>query len=225
MDGDLEAALQRAERALDEGRSLRGTRFWKAVDACRRDRALGERFADRIGRIDRRAFEAGVRLRLPAWLGLALLLAATGVGLLLIAIAYGLEPLPQAIAVLVGTGVLLIGTHSPTHWIVGRAGGIRFTHVFLGGPPPPRPGLKTDYASYLRARPRARASMHASGAVVTKLVPFALIGAAQAMDAYMWLTWALAAVGVVQIVTDVLFSTKTSDWKKVLRELRAARAG
>lgn len=225
MDHDLEAALERAERALDEGRGLEGTGFWKAVGACRRNPALAERYADRIARIDRRAFEAAVKLRVPGGLGLTLLAGTTAVGLALVGIAYRLDPTPQAIAVLLGTGALLVGTHSPAHWIVGRMGGIRFTHVFLGGPPPPRPGVKVDYASYLRARPRARAAMHASGAVVTKLVPFALIGAAQAMDAYAWVTWILAALGVVQIVTDVLFSTKTSDWKKVRREVRATRAG
>jgi hypothetical protein len=31
------------------------------------------------------------------------------------------------------------------------------------------------------------------------------------------------ALGIVQIVTDVLFSTKSSDWKKFNRERRAAR--
>jgi hypothetical protein len=38
-----------------------------------------------------------------------------------------------------------------------------------------------------------------------------------------WLTWILLVVGAVGIVTDVTLSTKLSDWKKVLRELRAAR--
>ena len=42
--------------------------------------------------------------------------------------------------------------------------GIRWTDYFLGGPPPPRPGLKSDYGTYLRADPDSRAWMHASGA-------------------------------------------------------------
>ena len=37
---------------------------------------------------------------------------------------------------------------------VGRLVGIRFTDYFIGGPPPPRPGLKTDYATYLARRSR-----------------------------------------------------------------------
>jgi hypothetical protein len=34
----------------------------------------------------------------------------------------------------------------------------------------------------------------------------------------------LLALGLFQIVTDVLFSTKASDWKKVRRELEIGRA-
>ena len=68
-----------------------------------------------------------------------------------------------------------VSLHSPTHWAVGRAIGIDFTDYFIGGPPPPRPGLKSDYATYLRADPDSRAWMHASGAIMTKVAPlFAL---------------------------------------------------
>jgi hypothetical protein len=66
--------------------------------------------------------------------------------------------------------------------------------------------------------------MHASGAVVTKVVPFALLPLSIWLyEDWPWLTWLLIVVGMVQIVTDVLLSTKVSDWKKVRRELRAAR--
>jgi hypothetical protein len=248
-DQSIDAALARAEEVVTNGRSLRGTRFWRAVERVKRDPALVERYADRIATIDRRAFENGVKLRLPAWVGLVGLTAMSLFGALAVAVARractfcgitsssalltgrsnsgvdvyrwrGFVP----IAFLVGFGALLIGTHCLAHWIVGRAVGIRFTHVFLGGPPPPRPGLKTDYATYLRASPRARALMHASGAVLTKLVPFALLPVSLALyDGWPWLTWILLFIGVVQIVTDVFLSTKVSDWKKVKRELRAAR--
>ncbi|MGH7857898.1 MAG: hypothetical protein ACREQY_11260, partial [Candidatus Binatia bacterium] len=127
MTVEIEAALERAERALDEGRTLKGTGFWRAVDACRRDRALAERYADRIGRIDRRAFERAVDLRVPLAVGLVGLVVTTLVGLGLVSAAYRLEPLPQALALLAGTGALLIGTHSLVHFVVGRAAGIRFT--------------------------------------------------------------------------------------------------
>jgi hypothetical protein len=66
--------------------------------------------------------------------------------------------------------------------------------------------------------------MHASGAVVTKLVPFAFgVPAVLYYFGWNWLTILLFAIGGFQIVTDVLLSTKLSDWKKVRRELRAAR--
>jgi hypothetical protein len=248
----VDEALTRAEDALTSRRSLRGTGFWSAVDEVKRDPALIERYADRIATIDLRAFELGVKLRVPAAVGLAALalLSAFGVWAVVVARrgcrfcdgpasnvlleridtsgvhidAYGWRGFVP-VAFLVGFGALLIGTHSLTHWIVGRLLGIRFTHVFLGGPPPPRPGMKTDYATYLRASSAARAWMHASGAIVTKLVPFALLPVSLSLDTgWPWLTWILLAVGVLQIVTDVFLSTKVSDWKKVKRELRIARS-
>ncbi len=217
---DVDVALERAERALDEGRGLKGTGFWKAVDAARRDRSLAERYADRMARIDRAAFERGVRLRVPAAVGVLGLAAVSALGVFGVVVSgHAIHPDRfRIVAFLVGTGALIVGTHSLAHWIVGRALGIRFTHVFMGGPPPPRPGMKTDYASYLLVSSGARAAMHASGAVVTKVVPFALIPFVP--DVGGWLRWLLVIVGLVQIVTDVFLSTKVSDWKKVKRELR-----
>jgi hypothetical protein len=245
-DREIEAVLERAERALAEGRDLRGTGFWGVVGALRADRTLAVGYADRVGAIDRAVFERGVRARVPLALGLLALVVVTAIGVLGVALSwragvhpigawfnydpYGTPALYQRpgfvpIAFLIGFGALILGTHSLTHWIVGRLVGIRFTHVFLGGPPPPRPGVKTDYASYLRASPRARAVMHASGAVVTKIVPFALLSVSLPLySGWPWLTWILLAVGVVQIVTDVTLSTKVSDWKKARREWRAAKS-
>ena len=65
--------------------------------------------------------------------------------------------------------------------------------------------------------------MHASGAIVSKLVPFALIGAAVAADLPSWAVWLLPVIGGVTIVTDVLWSTKKSDWKKFSREMAFAQ--
>ena len=239
---EVEAALAVAEDALARGQSLRGTGFWKAVGACRQDLALAERFGDRIGAIDRTAFERGVKIRVPLSVGVVVMLLGTlfGIVAVVVSVRAGSVPefgllsqkgidlyaLPRFVPVtfLVGFGALILCTHTLTHWLVGESFGIRFTHVFLGGPPPPRPGMKTDYATYLRASPRARAVMHASGAIVTKLVPFVLLRSSlQLYDKWPWLTWILLTVGVVQIATDILFSTKTSDWKKAIREWRAAR--
>jgi hypothetical protein len=223
---NIDETLDRAEGNLAHGRGLRGTGFWRAVEAVRRDRALADRYADRIGSIDLRAFERGVRMRVPATLGLAALALGLvfGVFALVLSVRWALRGLIPA-AFLIGFGAVLICSHSLTHWLVGRLVGIRFTHLFLGGPPPPRPGVKTDYATYLRVSPMKRAVMHASGAVVSKIVPFALLGVSlQLYDDWPWLTWILLIVGVVQIFTDALLSTKSSDWMKVRRELRAARS-
>ena len=117
-----------------------------------------------------------------------------------------------------------VSFHSPTHWFVGTMAGIRFTDYFLGGPPPPRPGLKSDYASYLRADPSSRAWMHASGAIATKLAPFLALAFWPGSGAPWWSAVALIAIGVLQIGTDLAFSVKSSDWKKFRRERAIAKA-
>ena len=64
--------------------------------------------------------------------------------------------------------------------------------------------------------------MHASGAIASKIAPFAVFAAvylphrAAGYDLFpSWSLWAVLAIGVVQIVTDIPFSTKKhSDWKR-----------
>jgi hypothetical protein len=220
----MEKVLDRAEAALAEGRTLEGTGFWKAVGAARRDSALAFEFADRIAVIDRRAFENGVKLRVPAGIGTALLAGASGAGVAALFFAGSIESRLLRSALFLGAlGALEVGTHSLAHWAVGRVMGMRFTYYFLGGPPPPRPGAKLDYGSYLRVPPSQRAVMHASGAVVTKIIPFALIPVARSLDLQAWVVYLLLLIGLGQLVTDALLSTKSSDWKKVKRELKAAK--
>jgi hypothetical protein len=169
----------------------------------------------------------------PVWLGNGLLLGAIAVGVfgVIVAIAAATPTLANepntflaGAGLLVAAGAWAVGFHSPTHWLVGRLVGIRFTDYFLGGTPIPYPGLKTDYATYLRADPMARVWMHASGAVATKLAPFLALAFAPAADAPGWAVAILLALGAFQIVTDVVISTKRSDWKKVRRELAVAKA-
>jgi hypothetical protein len=87
----------------------------------------------------------------------------------------------------------------------------------------PQPGVKLDYDTYLRADPVRRAWMHAAGAIITKVIPFALIGAAVAANLPLWLPWALGVLGVAMVVIDVVWSAKSSDWKKFKRELAYTR--
>lgn len=217
-------ALDAAQVALDEAKGLQGTGFWSAVNALRTDPAAAQEFGERVAELDRRAFEAAVRLRVPAVAGTVVLASGTALGLAAVIGASGVEqPLARNALFLGGFGLLEVSTHSLAHWLVGSLMGMRFTHYFLGGPPPPRPGTKIDYNTYLKVPPGRRAVMHASGAVVTKVVPFALLPAASNAGLYGWVPYLLVMVGVGQLVTDALLSTKTSDWKKVKRELRAAR--
>ncbi len=189
----------------------------------RRDAAAAVEMGERAASIDRRAFEKGVRLKLPASVGIIGLGVATAFGIVAIWLSRFMIAW-RDLAFLVGFGGLEIGTHTLAHWIVGRFIGIKFTHVFIGGPPPPRPGAKIDYASYLKVPPSQRALMHASGAVVTKLIPFVLMPVGYNAGVSGWVLWILLAVGIGQIATDLFLSTKSSDWKRVKRELAAAKA-
>jgi len=224
--GDADrAAFERIEASVDAGNTdLRALGFWSLLTGVKSDPARSRLWAEDAGRIDRKAFEARVRPRFPVWLGNAVLLVGTAVGAVAIAFALATSSeVTAGLALLVAGGVWSVTWHDLAHWLVGRIVGIRFTSYFIGGPVPPSPGLKTDYATYLRAAPGARAWMHASGAIATKLAPFAALAFWPVTDAPAWAAWALLALGVLQIATDALFSVRSSDWKKVRREFRIAR--
>jgi hypothetical protein len=229
--GGLGGELDRIEAAVDGGDTdLRRLGFWRVVALIKRDDELIDRYADQVGRIDAKAFRAGVRFRFPVWVGITLMLIAVVVGIVAVVLAVraGANSEPDDVTVgvglIVGAAAWAAGLHSVAHYIVGRSVGIWFTDLFVSIPPPPLPGLKTDYASYLRASPIARAWMHASGAIATKLAPFIALAFAPAAHAPAWAVAILLGLGIFQIVTDVLFSTKASDWKKVRRELAVARS-
>jgi hypothetical protein len=223
--GAIGPELDRIEAAVATGTTdLRSLGFWGLVQQVKLDRALVDEHADQIGRIDTSAFRAGVRLRAPVWLGNTLLVTATIVGALAVGAAFTWQTaLWKGIALVAAGAIWSVSLHSPTHWLVGYMVGIRWTDYFLGGPPPPRPGLKSDYGTYLRADPDSRAWMHASGALATKLAPFLALACWPASGAPWWAAALLAALGVLQIVTDVALSTKSSDWKKFRREKAIAR--
>ena len=224
--------LDRVEEAVAAGDTdLKDLGFWRLVAEIKRDDALIDRYADQVGRIDMRAFLARIRFLVPVWLGNAILVVVVAIGGIAVWVAVetgsrspDADPTVAGLALLVAAGAWAIGFHSPTHWLVGRFVGIRFTDYFLSGKPIPYPGLKTDYKTYLHADPIQRAWMHASGAVATKLAPFLALAFAPAAGAPGWAVAALLALGAFQIVTDIVFSTKRSDWKKVKRELAVARA-
>jgi hypothetical protein len=220
---DFEAALTRIEEAVDSG-DTDLLEFWRVVRQIKADPALTERFADAAGRIDRKAFERRVRPRFPVWLGNGALTAGTLVGGAAIAYATQCDTRAVSGALLVGSGaVLSVTVHDLAHWFVGRSVGIRFLCYFLDGPFRIQPGLKNDYACYLRTPPRARAAMHASGAIASKIAPVIPLAVSPLAHAPLWAVLGLAGLTLLQIVTDLTFSLKRSDWKKVRRELAVAR--
>ncbi len=223
---EFQDAFARIEAAVDTGETdLRALGFWRLLAKVKVDPMLSAHWADQAGRIDRKAFEARVRPRFPVWLGNAVLLVGMAVGAAAVVVSRRASNGTVAgVALVVAAGAWSVSVHDLAHWAVGRLAGIRFAHYFFGGPFPPRPGLKTDYATYLRTSPPARAAMHASGAIATKVAPFVALAFYPSSSAPAWAAWITLAIGVLQIVTDVLFSTKTSDWKKVRRERAVAVA-
>lgn len=219
----IEESLANAETSLADGRNLSGTGFWDVVDRVKRRPELVERYADRIALIDTRAHRGWALLVVPLWLGTTLMVIATLVGLGAIWWTYLLDGWGAVIAFFAGTGILLVTSHGLAHLVVGRLLGMRFTSWFIGEITQPQPGVKLDYAAYLRTPASRRAWMHASGAIMTKLIPFLLIGAAVAADLPLWAIWALVGIGVAALVTDLTWSTRSSDWKKFRREIRIAQ--
>ncbi len=220
--------LDEIEAAVTSGGAdLKALGFWPIVATVKRDRALIVAHAEQIGRIDAVAFRAFVgRWRISAGLGTALLLIGALVGVAAAVAGTTVDdPLWAGLLVIAAGAIWTVTLHSPAHHLVGWLAGIRFTDYFVGGPPPPRPGIKTDYATYLRADPGSRAWMHASGATATKAAPFLALAFVPGSEAPWWAPAVLVALGVLQIVTDALFSVKSSDWKKVRRERAVARAG
>jgi hypothetical protein len=218
------AILDGAEEAVSVGTDLGSTGFWKAVAEVKKDPALIEQHAARIARIDRAAFKQWALLVLPTWLGNVLAIGATLIGLALVGWAYYLEGTAAALAFLFGFGMVLVATHGLAHLAVGTFMGMRFTHWFVGALRQPQPGVKVDYASYLKTPASSRAWMHASGAIVTKLMPFLFLGAAIAAGVPSWVPWALVVIALAGIATDIFWSTKKSDWAKFRREMDLARS-
>ena len=219
----IEESLARAEQALDSGSGLSGTGFWGAVTTVKRHPELADRYADRIALIDERAHRQWALLIIPLWLGTPLAWIALLIGLALVWWTYELSGTGALIVFFAGTGFLLAATHGLGHLVVGRLLGMRFSYWFVGEVKKPQPGVKIDYAAYLRTAPRRRAWMHASGALATKAVPFLLIGAAVAADLPGWVPWVLAGMGSAMIFIDALWSTRASDWKKFRREMEFAQ--
>lgn len=224
MTGDeVDSILRECEADIAEGRDLRRGRFWRSVAAVKRDPALIDRFADRIGAVDAAAFGGWATVRVPLWVGTSLMAAATAAGLGVVAATYYLDGPWNGVALVVGTLILAVSFHGLAHLLVGRLAGIRFT-AWFATLRRPQPGVKVDYASYLRVDARSRARMHAAGAIATKLAPFLVLPVGPIAGAPWWATTAVLVIGVVQVATDATWSVRSSDWAKYRREMAIARA-
>jgi hypothetical protein len=223
---ELQDRFARIEAAVDDGDTDLGRLgFHRLLRTVKVDPMLAAHWADVAGRIDRKAFERRVRFRVPVALGNAILFVGTlvGAGAIVLAISTEDEVL-AGLALIASAGILSVTVHDLAHWLVGRIGGIRFQSYYLDGPFRIQPGLKIDYASYLRAGPGDRAVMHAAGALASKAAPFVSLAFSPATDAPSWAFWIVLGIGVVQIASDIVWSTRKGDWKKVRRERGLARA-
>lgn len=219
---EIRQALERAESAVERDGGLGGTGFWKAVGEVKGSPELARELGPRIAEIDRRAFQNWALVVVPFRLGTVLAVAVFLAGLSGIAFMYYLSEPWNFLVFGLATVALLTSGHGLAHLVVGRAMGMDFSSWFVGSVTRPQPGIKIDYASYLAVPARGRAWMHASGAIVGKVIPFALLPAAIAADLPTWVAWALALFGLAQLVTDLVWSTKSSDWKRFRREMRYA---
>lgn len=216
----IEEVLTAAEQAVEAGAGLAGTGFWKAVGTVKSTPHLVDHHGSRIAEIDRRAFLQWALFSVGVKAGTTLMGLFTLLGLFLVVWSHALpDPWNGLVLLGGGGGVLVATTHGLSHLVVGRMAGIRFTHWFVGSLTRPQPGVKVDYDTYLRASPRSRAWMHASGALVTKVVPFAILVPALSADFPSWAAWLLLGQGVLQVFTDAVWSVKISDWKKFRREM------
>ena len=218
---EAEKVLSAVEERLasDPAAGLAGSGFWKVVSAAKQTPGLAREYGERIAAIDRNAFERWALLTVPLGVGTIAALVGTVAGLVLVGLAYSTPEPWNGLLLLAGTGILLVTTHGLAHLAVGGLAGISFTHWFIGTIARPQPGVKTDYATYLTTTAQRRAWMHASGALMTKILPFALIPAALIAGVPSWATILLVVIGVVSIITDILWSTQVGDWKKFRREM------
>ncbi len=219
------AEFERIEAAVDAGETdLRALGFWRLLAKVKADQALAAHWAGPAGRIDRRAFETGVRYRLPVWFGNVVLVLAIAAGAAAVGIAVTTDSPELAGWALVFAALDWSASfHTPAHWVVGRSVGMRFLAYYVHDLIPPVPGLKIDYETYLRTPPAARAWMHASGAIASKIGPFLALAFWPASVAPAWAAWVVLGYGALIVATDVFISTRKSDWKRYRREMRIAR--
>lgn len=178
LEGTVKELLDDVEEALRNGgltvEELGDLGFWDAAAELKRDPALADRYADRAGRLDCRAFGEKWTVSLSVGHAVALVLTASALAL----VTYGVTnpDLLGGLALFAAAALLATAPHPLAHFVAGRLVGIDFQFYFLDGSPEVRPTLKMDYATYLRASPRERAAVHLSAPIVSTLLPLGVLG-------------------------------------------------
>lgn len=223
---DVVAEAAAAVLRDDSRQELADMGYFRMIKEVKASPQLSNHWAEQLGTIERIRFERSHRIRLPVWFGNLVSLIGIGLGAAAAVVAVDADdPTVAGVALVASAGIWTVAVHAIAHWLVGRIEGIRFECYFVGGPLKVTPGVKTDYASYLRTPPGSRAVMHASGAIASKVAPFVSLAIGLVSgNPPSWSLWTVGAIGVAQILTDVFWSTKQSDWKKVRRERQVARA-
>ena len=175
---------------------------------------------EELERIERKASEKKVRLRINLWLGHAAEISAMllGVALIWLGFAHSSE-LTRSLSLVIASVILSMSIHPLAHYAVGRFCGINFLYYFLNGPAKIEPTLKIDYASYLKAHPRKRAAMHLAGPIATISATLICLVLGLVASILQWAKILLVLYFLFILATDVFLSPKAGDIKRVKREL------
>ncbi len=120
---------------------------------------------------------------------------------------------------LVGSFLLLAGTHPWGHWIAGKLVGVNFEFFYLDGPAKYQPSLKIDYRDYLKVGFDSRMFIHVSGALATVLTASILLMISFSVHSFEIRNIGVLIVAVV-VVTEVMgfAGFASGDLKRVRRE-------
>ncbi len=188
-----------------------GKDFRAVVDTVKKERISDNELLTQIENVSHRRFVDKVSFTLSIPAG-NLLACFVTVAALILAFVTGSNLLLYMCAL-----ILLATLHPLSHYVTGSLLGIRFTHFYLDGPARFEPTLRIDYASYLRASPAKRATMHASGVIGTVIAP--LIVAFIALNkGDVGAAFYLFIFFLLLIVFELLTSTKNGDLMRARRE-------
>jgi len=156
--------------------------------------------------------------------GMAVEAFAAALAILLL-LVFRIPLLPRALVLLLAQGIILYAVHCPSHYIVGRMVGIKFSGLAVGrsalrksssrvvrqiGERAMTPVLIVDRASLARASPLRRKAMFYSGVAASTATPFLITLYASLLgDPVSILATLLVAIGY--LVFNIFYSPRTGD--------------